>query len=53
MRTYHIAQGTLSVLCGDLNGKEIQHEGICVYIEMIQFTAQQKPTQHCKAVICN
>ena len=32
MRTYCIAQGTHSVLCGDLNGKEIQKRGdICIH----------------------
>ena len=31
MRTYCIAQGTLLMLCGDLNEKEIQERGdICV-----------------------
>ena len=31
MRTYCIAQGTHSMLCGDLNGKEIQKRGdICI-----------------------
>ena len=30
MRTYCIAQGALLMLCGDLNGKEIQKKGaIC------------------------
>ena len=30
MKTYYIAQGNCSVLCGDLKGKEIQkREGIC------------------------
>ena len=32
MRTYCIAQETLLVLCGDLEGKEIQERGIYVYI---------------------
>ena len=27
MRTYCLAQGTLAVPCGDLNGKEIQNRG--------------------------
>ena len=40
-----------SVLCGDLNGKEIQKEGIYVYIQLIHFAVQQKPTQHFKATI--
>ena len=33
MRTYCIAQGTYSVLCGDLNGKKIEKRGgICICI---------------------
>ena len=29
----HIAQGLYSVICGDLNGEEIQKRGIrCIYI---------------------
>ena len=33
MRTYWIAQELCSVLCGDLNGKEIQKRGnICLCI---------------------
>ena len=33
MRTYYIAQELYAVLCGDLNGKEIQKRGgICVHI---------------------
>ena len=33
MRTYCIAQGTYSMLCGDLNGKEIPKKGdICIPI---------------------
>ena len=39
-----------SVLCGELNGKEIQKQGIYVYIQMIHFGVQQKLT-HCKATI--
>ena len=31
MRTNCIAQGSNSELCGDLDGKEIQKEGICCY----------------------
>ena len=27
MNTYYIAQGTLFVLCGDLNGKEMPNRG--------------------------
>ena len=32
MRTYHMAHGTCSVLCGDLDGKRIQREWINVYL---------------------
>ena len=40
-----------SVLCGDLNGKEIQKRGnICIHI-VIHFAVQQKQTQHSKATI--
>ena len=39
-----------SVLCGDLNGKEIQNGGER-YIYKIHFAVQQKPAQHCKATI--
>ena len=32
-------------------GREAQEEGdMHVYIELIPFVVQQKPTQHCKAV---
>ena len=51
MRTYCIAQETLLVLCGDLNGKEIQKEEIYVYIWLIHFAVQQKLTQQCKATV--
>ena len=51
-------QGTLSsVLCGDLDewdgevGGKIKRKGIYVYILLIHFAVQQKPTQHCKATI--
>ena len=39
-----------SVLCGDLNGKEIQNGGE-IYIYKIHFAVQQKLAQHCKATI--
>ena len=39
------------MLCGDLNGKEIQKKRICVYLQLIHFAVQQKLTQHCKATI--
>ena len=48
MRTYCVAQGTL--LCsGDLNGKEVQREGMDVYVWLAQFPPQWKLTQHFKA----
>ena len=40
MRTYCIAQGTLSVLCGDLNVKEIQKGGDVQYVQVIRFAVQ-------------
>ena len=41
-----------SMLCGDLNGKEIQNTGeIYVYIQLIHFSVQQKLKQCCKATI--
>ena len=39
------------MLCGDLNGKEIQEEGILGCVRLIHFAAQQEITQHCKATI--
>ena len=44
MRNYRIAQGTLSTLCGDLNRKEVQKEGIHVYVWLIHFPVLQKLT---------
>ena len=47
MRTDCIAQGTLySVLCGDLNEKEIQKGGdICIYIaDSLHCTAETNTT---------
>ena len=32
------------LLCGDLNGKEIQKEGVYVNIWLIRFAEQQKQT---------
>ena len=32
------------MLCGDLNRKKIQKEGIYVYVELIHFAVQQKAT---------
>ena len=43
--------GLYSMLCGDLNRKEIQKEGIYVYVKLTHFAVQQKLTQHCKATI--
>ena len=37
----------ISVICGDLNGKEIQK--LYIYISDVHFDVQQKVTQHCKA----
>ena len=34
-----------SVLCGDLNGKEIQKEGLYVYIWLVRSAVQQELTQ--------
>ena len=36
------------MLCGDLNGKEIQREDIC---SMVHLAEQQKLTQHWKATM--
>ena len=38
-----------SMLCGDLNGKEIQEEEIYVYVWLIYFVVQKNLTKHCKA----
>ena len=52
MRIYSIAQGLHSVLCGDLNRQGIYTDGVCVYVQVIHFSVQQKlTTQHCKATI--
>ena len=48
MRTHCRTQG---MLYGDLNGKEIQKEGMSVYIQLIHFAVQKKLTQHCKATL--
>ena len=37
----------ISVICGDLNWKEIQK--LYIYISDVHFDVQQKVTQHCKA----
>lgn len=44
MRTYWRAQG-------DLNGMEVHKREHILNTELIPFTAQQKPTRHCKATI--
>ena len=36
---------------GWMGGGRFMREGIYVDIELIYFTVQQKPTQHCKATI--
>ena len=52
MRTYHIQLRELYwMLSGDLNGKEIQKEGLCVYTQPIPSAVQQKLTQHGKATV--
>ena len=52
MRTCFIVQGTPMVLNGGLNGKEIQkRRAIYIYVWLICFAVQQKPTQQCKATI--
>ena len=40
-----------SVLCGDLNGKEIQKKGGCMYIYSCGLCCTVETTQHCKATI--
>ena len=44
MRTYYRAQELYSMLCGDLNGKEIKKRGVYVNIQLIHFAVQQKLT---------
>ena len=46
------------MLCDDLEGWDavveggrLKKEGICVYVWLIHFIAQQKLTQHCRATI--
>ena len=39
------------MLCGDLNGKEIQKKRIYVIIQLIHFGVQQNLMQYCKATI--
>ena len=47
MRTYYPAEG--SVLCGDLNGREIQKRGDMCIQTADHFAAEEKRAQHCKA----
>ena len=54
MRTFCRAQATLySVLCGDLNRKEIQKTGdVCTRMPgSLDYTAEYKKVQHCKSTI--
>lgn len=46
-----MAQGTWLSACGDLDGREIQREGIHVYMWLIHFTVQQQLTRHCEATV--
>ena len=39
------------VHCGNLNGREVQKEGISVCVRLIHFVVQWRLTQHCKATI--
>ena len=45
------------MLCGDLEGwdggagREAKRDRIYIYIKLIHLAVQQKPTQHCKAII--
>ena len=39
------AQGTYSVLCGDLNGEEIFLKGWTIYVELIHFNCTVKKNQ--------
>ena len=49
MRTYWTAQGTYSVLCGDLNGKEIQKRGdICSHLADSLCSTAETTTALCR-----
>ena len=42
------------MLCDDLEGwgfGSLKREGINIYMEVILVVVQQKPTQHCKAIV--
>ena len=51
MRTYCIAQGILLKTPKEMNPKEIQKEGIYVYVWLVHFAVQYKLTQYCQAII--
>ena len=47
-----LAQGAgLGALCGPRGWEGGGREGTCVYTLLIHEVVQQKPTQHCKAII--
>ena len=54
MRTYCIDRELCSMLCSDVNGKEIKKKkrGLSVHIELIHFALRQKLTKHRKAITC-
>ena len=33
------------------DGRDVQEEGVSVYLHLIHVDVRQKPTQHCKAII--
>lgn len=47
MKTYYIAQGNCSVLCGGLKGRKSKKER--GYVQLTHFAVQQNLIQHCKA----
>ena len=52
-RTYCMDRELYSMLCSDLNGKEIKKkkERIYVHIQLPHFALRQKLAQHCKAMM--
>ena len=52
MRTWHSTWELYLMLCGVLNGKEVQMEGTNVYVRLFHSAVQQELTQHCKATVC-
>ena len=46
-----LPQEPYSVLSDDLDGKEIQKEGIYLQVQLTHFAVQSKRTQHCTTVI--